>query len=151
MAAPVQVTEQELQRLVKLLGLLGSSAVGERAAAALKAHEWVQSRGLGWSDVLFPPPDQESVAVTVGGVAPEPAPMPQAPPPPPPWAPPRPPWAPLIEAFQAQFPHMLRGSKEQDFVQAQLSRSLAYGLRTTLSDKQEAWLRDILARAGLTW
>jgi len=42
------------QRLAKLLGLLGSDHAGERDAAALAAHRFIQSRGLTWQDVLEP-------------------------------------------------------------------------------------------------
>ena len=48
-----------LDRLVKLLGMLGSAHDGERAAAGLKAHE-LRRHGLTWSDILLaapaPPP-----------------------------------------------------------------------------------------------
>jgi hypothetical protein len=40
------------QRLAKLLGMLGSDHPGERDAAALAAHRFIQSRGLTWQDVL---------------------------------------------------------------------------------------------------
>jgi hypothetical protein len=39
-------------RLVKLLGMLGSAHAGERAAAGLKAHELLQQHGLTWTEVL---------------------------------------------------------------------------------------------------
>jgi hypothetical protein len=49
-----------LERLIKLLGMLGSAHDGERAAAGLKAHELIRRHGLTWSDVLLttpsPPP-----------------------------------------------------------------------------------------------
>jgi hypothetical protein len=45
-----------LDRLVKLLGMLGSAHDGERAAAGLKAHELVRRHGLTWSDILLAAP-----------------------------------------------------------------------------------------------
>jgi hypothetical protein len=42
----------DTSRLVKLLGMLGSAHDGERAAAALKAHNLVAERRLTWSDVI---------------------------------------------------------------------------------------------------
>ena len=44
----------ELARLLKLLGMLGSEHSGERAAAALKAHQFVESRELTWAELLDP-------------------------------------------------------------------------------------------------
>jgi hypothetical protein len=44
----------ELQKLIKILGLLGSNHPGERAAAALKAVELLQSLNLTWEDVILP-------------------------------------------------------------------------------------------------
>jgi hypothetical protein len=41
-------------KLVKLLGLLGSNHDGERAAAALKADRHIRSLGLAWGDVIAP-------------------------------------------------------------------------------------------------
>ena len=49
----------EVDRLVKVLGLLGSDAPGERAAAGLKAHELIKSRNLSWGDLIATPaPDR---------------------------------------------------------------------------------------------
>jgi hypothetical protein len=44
-----------LERLIKLLGMLGSAHDGERAAAGLKAHEFLKRRGLSWADVIHLP------------------------------------------------------------------------------------------------
>jgi hypothetical protein len=41
----------EVDRFGKILGLLGSNHDGERAAAALKATEFLSMRSMGWSDV----------------------------------------------------------------------------------------------------
>lgn len=43
-------------KLSKLLGLLGSSHDGERAAAALKADQMVRRAGTTWANVLTPNP-----------------------------------------------------------------------------------------------
>jgi hypothetical protein len=43
-------------RLVKILGLLGSDHAGERAAAAAKANTLVRDAGLTWRDVVMPSP-----------------------------------------------------------------------------------------------
>jgi hypothetical protein len=43
---------QALDRLVKLLGMLGSAHAGERSAAGLKANELVRGMGLTWSEVF---------------------------------------------------------------------------------------------------
>jgi hypothetical protein len=43
-------------RLTKILGLLGSSHDGERAAAAAKADALVRGAGLTWRDVVMPSP-----------------------------------------------------------------------------------------------
>lgn len=54
----------DLDRLGKLLGLLGSNHDGERAAAALKATAFLSSRSLSWHDVvatLKAPPAIQSV------------------------------------------------------------------------------------------
>jgi hypothetical protein len=41
-------------RLAKLLGLLGSDHAGERDAAALAAHRFLQQRGMTWRDAIEP-------------------------------------------------------------------------------------------------
>jgi hypothetical protein len=46
-----------LDRLIKLLGMLGSAHDGERAAAGLKAHELIRRHGLSWPDILLAPPE----------------------------------------------------------------------------------------------
>jgi hypothetical protein len=43
---------ESIDRLIKLLGMLGSAHDGERAAAGLKAHEFIKRRGLCWADVI---------------------------------------------------------------------------------------------------
>jgi hypothetical protein len=41
----------DIDRFAKLLSLLGSDQIGERAAAAAKATEFLNARALGWFDV----------------------------------------------------------------------------------------------------
>lgn len=48
------MTPSDLDRFRKLCGLLGSDQVGERAAAALKATDFLEQHGLGWADVALP-------------------------------------------------------------------------------------------------
>jgi hypothetical protein len=43
------------ERLSKLLGMLGSTHDGERAAAGLKANQLVRDLGLTWSEIIVPP------------------------------------------------------------------------------------------------
>ena len=45
----------ELSRLAKLLGMLGSEHAGERDAAGLAAHRLVQRHKLSWKDLLTKP------------------------------------------------------------------------------------------------
>jgi hypothetical protein len=46
--------KNELLRLAKLCGMLGSAHDGERAAAALKADQLVRAHGLTWGQLLVP-------------------------------------------------------------------------------------------------
>ena len=45
---------EDRERLVKLLGMLGSSFAGERDAAGLAAMRFLRERGLDWGDVILP-------------------------------------------------------------------------------------------------
>jgi len=47
--------DSDRDHLCKLLGLLGSAFPGERAAAGLKAHEFIRGLELTWSEVISPP------------------------------------------------------------------------------------------------
>jgi len=62
-----------------------------------------------------------------------------------------PPWQGPAGVMAAQHTNLLKGSKEAEFLNSQLARAQAYGTAVRLSVKQEAWLRDILGRAGLGW
>jgi hypothetical protein len=70
---------QDADRLAKILGLLGSAHDGERASAALKAHDLIRSRNLTWPDVFAtkarngarrraPAPELDTVEAKVGFV-----------------------------------------------------------------------------------
>ncbi len=48
-----QLTDEQTKRLVKLLGMLGSSYDGERANAASKANELIRSAGLTWEQYIL--------------------------------------------------------------------------------------------------
>jgi hypothetical protein len=164
MTQPVtQITERELQVLVKMLGLLGSDQAGERAAAALKVDQWVKTRGLSWSELLIPPEEPEPVAVRVTdspygadtspfthsraaafAQANQAAQQTYA------AAAARPDWVAHAEAVLLLQPQVLRGSGERNFLESQIQRAKLYGHGVRLSDKQRAWLADILARVGFT-
>jgi hypothetical protein len=57
------IDPRDRERLIRILRLLGSDQVGERASAALAANRLLESLGLSWSDVLDPPPGPERVVV----------------------------------------------------------------------------------------
>ena len=50
------LADAELERFVRICGMLGSAFPGERAVAAEKASEFLRSRKLTWQDVLAPQP-----------------------------------------------------------------------------------------------
>ena len=49
------LSDDDRAKLSKILGLLTSEHAGERAAAGLKASDFVRQRGMTWSDILQPP------------------------------------------------------------------------------------------------
>jgi len=53
MTAPLNLTDRD--KLIKLLGMLGSDYIGERASAGALAHRLVKSAGLSWSDLISVP------------------------------------------------------------------------------------------------
>jgi hypothetical protein len=59
MSLPPNILDKD--RLAKILGRLGSSFDGERAAAAAKADELIRAAGLTWTDVLYPPPEHPAI------------------------------------------------------------------------------------------
>jgi uncharacterized protein YqgV (UPF0045/DUF77 family) len=46
------MNKAQVKKLNRILGLLGSDQVGERAAAALAAHKMMTSLGVTWEDLL---------------------------------------------------------------------------------------------------
>ncbi len=50
------MTPDDRKKLIRILGLLGSDQPGERASAALKAHQMVESSDTDWSELLAPAP-----------------------------------------------------------------------------------------------
>jgi hypothetical protein len=60
-------------------------------------------------------------------------------------------WGHLVEEMLAKHAAKLKGDREAVFLADQLARAKLYGSSTRISEKQQAWLRDILGRAGLTW
>jgi hypothetical protein len=50
-----RLDDRARDHLCKLLGMLGSTHDGERAAAGLKAHEFLKRCGLTWYDVIALP------------------------------------------------------------------------------------------------
>jgi hypothetical protein len=52
---------RDRRKLVRILNLLGSDQPGERAAAALAAHNFVQGSGEDWSELLSPKPGKVEV------------------------------------------------------------------------------------------
>ena len=124
---------RELARLVKLLGMLGSDHPGERAAAALKADQWVKAHGASWQALLTPPkspvaarkpraaPRKPVHGVRLGG------------------------WQEVASELLARPGGLLR-PKDHDFVAGLLLRGY-----DNLTVKQDAWLRDLAERAGLSW
>jgi hypothetical protein len=55
MKSMVRLDRDAIEKLCKLLGMLGSAHDGERAAAGLKAHEFLKRLGLCWADVISLP------------------------------------------------------------------------------------------------
>src|SRR5215469_7116401 len=60
------ISEAELARLVKLLGMLGSAHDGEVVNAARLAVRWVAEQRTSWAALLEPPVDVGVVSVGVG-------------------------------------------------------------------------------------
>jgi hypothetical protein len=56
LTAQATLGKADRERLVKLLGLLGSDHAGERDAAALAASRLLKTNGLTWEDALTPRP-----------------------------------------------------------------------------------------------
>lgn len=54
---PTAIPATALDKLVKLLGLLGSDHAGERDAAGLAAHRLLQQHKATWREILTPAPE----------------------------------------------------------------------------------------------
>jgi hypothetical protein len=54
MSKPEPLSPADKDRLIKLLGMMGSDHMGERAVAAAKADELIRSHGMTWADVVLP-------------------------------------------------------------------------------------------------
>lgn len=106
-------------RLVKLLGLLGSEHHGERANAALMASRLLEQCGLTWADVIQPPPATPT---------------------------------PVRPAVPASAHAAARWAKAHAAGLPQRDRIFLDGIqgRHALTQKQGAWLADILARLQAT-
>lgn len=61
------ITLDELERLIKLLGMLSSSADGEVLNAAKLAQRWVVAKGTDWRTLLTPEPEAAVTGVAVAG------------------------------------------------------------------------------------
>jgi hypothetical protein len=61
-----RLSPDALERLIKLLGMLGSAHDGERAVAGLKAYELIRRHGLTWSDVLLAAPQTAQTPPKLG-------------------------------------------------------------------------------------
>ena len=118
----MKLDPRSIERLVKLLGMLGSNHDGEHAAAALKANALVRDHGLVWSDIIPTPhadrrpndaraKNQDDQKVD---------------------------WR-IMRDFCAQRSHLLR-PREQEFIDHIDS------WRDALTEKQSAWLVSIYTR-----
>ena len=61
------LSETELVRLEKLLGLLSSDHAGERASAGAMAWRFLRERRLTWADVLRPSPQVQLPSLSPSG------------------------------------------------------------------------------------
>lgn len=58
-----EITLDELERLIRILGMLGSSADGEVLNAARLAQRWVAEKGTDWRTLLTPEPEMAVTGV----------------------------------------------------------------------------------------
>lgn len=68
-AASDPITLDELARLIRLLGKMGSDSDAEALAAAKFAVKWVAEHQTDWTALLVPEPDSGVVSVAVGNAA----------------------------------------------------------------------------------
>lgn len=57
------IDPRDKERLIRILKLLGSDQVGERASAALAATRLREQLGASWEELLDPPPGPERVVI----------------------------------------------------------------------------------------
>ena len=55
------IDAHDKERLIRILRLLSSDQVGERASAALAANRLMESLGVGWEELLDPPAPERVV------------------------------------------------------------------------------------------
>jgi len=147
---PPPVLRKDLLVLAKMLGMLGTASDHERAVVGAKVNAWVTQRGLVWTDLLVPVEPEEVRAASQRPAQPPPGPQHSNSATGHNWAR-GPAWGALAEQMLANHADRLKGDRERTFLTDQLSRAMTFGNGTRISDKQEAWLRDILGRASLTW
>lgn len=68
-AAPDAITLDELERLIRILGMLGSGHDGEALNAARLAVRWLANAGTDWRSLLTPPEEMPVVGVGVADEA----------------------------------------------------------------------------------
>lgn len=71
MSAANEISLDELGRLIRLLGMLGSQHDGEALNAARLACRWVAEKQTSWATLLTPEPEPAVSGVAVAGVDPE--------------------------------------------------------------------------------
>lgn len=57
------IDARDRERLIRVLKLLASDQVGERASAAFAANRLLESLGVSWEELFDPPPGPERVVV----------------------------------------------------------------------------------------
>jgi hypothetical protein len=119
-AAVMALSPDDIERLVKLLRMLGSSFDGERAVAGAKIHELVSSKNADLQDLLAPKPSQAVAVVSAGPRT----------------------WTVVCEILLEKHFNVLRLPKELEFVSGLLSKGFAP------TERQGHWLADICRRAG---
>jgi hypothetical protein len=117
-----KLTTPDLDRLIKLLGMLGSGFDGERAAAGRLIHEFVTTRKLSWHDLLVSMPPLPPPIVVVK---------------------PSRTWVEVVEEILERHAGALRPAERNDFLPSLLDKGRYPSI------KQEAWLLDIVQRCGV--
>jgi len=178
---PPPITAADLERLIGLLGMMGSAHDGEAENARRLANAWVAKHKVDWRTLLLLEVPAQTVSVggnkltwqqeaamagwtdptesarlqseviaahdkaraaeaearaarlaASGGAAPTGV-MAS--------------WRDAAQSVMDYYPHVLRGTRESDFLTSRLSNRRW----ATLTPAQEQWMRDICGRAGLSW